>query len=533
MYTGQKMTMAPVNIPSQVPLEILLLLFGLCRPIEQYMLLFSAPELIHRLSSKHLMTREANGDTLLHILAKDQGPSRQLARALFSRKDLDVNVQNNNWKIPLVCAAQYGNHWLVKLLLERGDFNSYMLDYFYFTPLVWAAKKQDEGLVKILLANRNVRPNEVDIFRRTALSYAAEYRNEAIVRLLLADEDVDAEWSDETARSPLSYAAEAGSKRIVELLLDREEVNAHSVDSFMKTPFVWAAEYGHLEIMMRLEESLTTVCADGGANHFYEMMKARGREDVDHPTTIIGDLDSIHPHIKAHYQSHGVNVIYHHDDYSTDFTKALRYIRANTSEILSSSATASSTPDHDQANNTHQQYNQDGSLSILILGGLGGRVDQAFSQIHHLYSNSTIPSSPPSTSSSTEEGGKRGEGALYLVSEESITFILHPGKNVIRTPGVKRGDIPSSSSYVSNSDGIKEREEGYYLLEENVGIIPLSGMERITTKGFQWDVESWETEIGGQISTSNHIRAEEVEVTAGGAVLFTVELAGRFKRISS
>lgn len=27
--------------------------------------------------------------------------------------------------------------------------------------------------------------------------------------------------------------------------------------------------------------ALTTVCADGGANHFYEMMKARGREDVD------------------------------------------------------------------------------------------------------------------------------------------------------------------------------------------------------------------------------------------------------------
>ncbi|PYH62593.1 thiamine diphosphokinase [Aspergillus niger CBS 101883] len=280
------------------------------------------------------------------------------------------------------------------------------------------------------------------------------------------------------------------------------------------------------------KHALTTVCADGGANHFYEMMKARGREDVDHPTTIIGDLDSIHPHIKSHYQSHGVNVIYHHDDYSTDFTKALRYIRANTSEILSSSA-ASSTPDHDQANNTHQQYNQDDSLSILILGGLGGRVDQAFSQIHHLYSNSTIPSSP-SSSSSTEEARKRGEGALYLVSEESITFILHPGKNVIRTPGVKRGDIPSSSSSSSSaSGGIKEREEGYYLLEENVGIIPLSGMERITTKGFQWDVESWATEIGGQISTSNHIRAEEVEVTAGGAVLFTVELAGRFKRISS
>ncbi|PWY62664.1 thiamine pyrophosphokinase [Aspergillus eucalypticola CBS 122712] len=260
------------------------------------------------------------------------------------------------------------------------------------------------------------------------------------------------------------------------------------------------------------KNALTTVCADGGANHFYEMMKTRGREDVDHPTTIIGDLDSIHPTIKSHYESHGVNVIYHHDDYSTDFTKALRYIRANTAEILSSSSST-----------THQQYKEGDSLSILILGGLGGRVDQAFSQIHHLYSNSTIPSS--SSSSSSPEGDRKeggNEGALYLVSEESITFILHPGKNLIRTPGVKRADLSISTS----------GEEEEYLLEENVGIIPLSGPERITTKGFQWDVESWETEIGGQISTSNHIRAEEVEVSAGGAVLFTVELAGRFKRSS-
>ncbi|BCR94841.1 thiamine diphosphokinase [Aspergillus luchuensis] len=272
------------------------------------------------------------------------------------------------------------------------------------------------------------------------------------------------------------------------------------------------------------QHALTTVCADGGANHFYEMMKARGREDVDHPTTIIGDLDSIHPTIKAHYESHGVNVIYHHDDYSTDFTKALRYIRANTAEILSSSSSSSST--------TPQEYKESDSLSILILGGLGGRVDQAFSQIHHLYSNSTIPSSSSSSSSSggnMKEGrGNGNEGALYLVSEESITFILHPGKNVIRTPGVKRADLA-----ISTTSGERKEEEEEYLLEENVGIIPLSGPERITTKGFQWDVESWETEIGGQISTSNHIRAEEVEVSAGGAVLFTVELAGRFKRSSS
>ncbi|PWY96310.1 thiamine pyrophosphokinase [Aspergillus sclerotioniger CBS 115572] len=264
------------------------------------------------------------------------------------------------------------------------------------------------------------------------------------------------------------------------------------------------------------KHALITVCADGGANHIYDMMKARGRESLDHPNVIIGDLDSIRPSVRTHYESHGVNIIYHRDDYSTDFTKALRYIRANVDDILPPTTT------------NHQQQAEEDNLTILILGGLGGRVDQAFSQIHHLYSNSTHTHT---TSNSTE----RKTGHLYLISEESITFILHPGKNIIRTPRARRAAPPLSTdtNTASNDNGEEEKDgkEERYLLEENVGMIPLHGMERITTKGFQWDVEDWETVMGGQLSTSNHIRAEEVEVQAGGPVLMTLELAGRFKRV--
>lgn len=106
-------------------------------------------------------------------------------------------------------------------------------------------------------------------------------------------------------------------------------------------------------------------------------------------------------------------------------------------------------------------------------------------------------------------------GDLYLISEESITFILAAGENTIRTPGVNR----------PGCDG-----DGGYLLEENVGIIPFLGPSSITTNGFQWDVTDWPTEIGGQLSTSNHIRADVVSVEAKGPILFTLELAMRFKR---
>ncbi|KAL4947270.1 thiamine pyrophosphokinase [Aspergillus filifer] len=236
-----------------------------------------------------------------------------------------------------------------------------------------------------------------------------------------------------------------------------------------------------------------TVCADGGANRFFEYAKSHGEESTDLPTTVIGDLDSINPEIRSHYERLGVEIIQDEDQYSTDFTKSLRFI----------------------------QKSRGDELSILVLGGLGGRVDQAFSQIHHLYMVSEERKKSRSQNQTQEEGDK-GKGNLYLISEESITFILHPGKNIIRTPRTNR-PLPSDQTQPSDSPS--------HLLEENIGIVPLSGPASITTTGFQWDVSDWETQIGGQISTSNHIRADVVTVKSKVPVLFTVELAGRLKRV--
>ncbi|KAL4941926.1 thiamine pyrophosphokinase [Aspergillus oleicola] len=245
-----------------------------------------------------------------------------------------------------------------------------------------------------------------------------------------------------------------------------------------------------------------TVCADGGANRFFDYAKSHGEESVDLPTAIIGDLDSINPEVRSHYADLGVTIIQDKDEYSTDFTKSLRFI---------------------------QQIKGDG-LSILVLGGLGGRVDQAFSQIHHLYLISEERKKSQTQNESQGEAENKGggkKGNLYLISEESITFILSPGVNTIHTPRTNRPLTPSSPS-----PSIPPSQPSQpYLLEENIGIIPLSGPASITTTGFQWDVQDWETQIGGQISTSNHIRAEIVSVESKVPVLFTVELAGRLKRV--
>lgn len=183
----------------------------------------------------------------------------------------------------------------------------------------------------------------------------------------------------------------------------------------------------------------------------------------DNLHTIIGDLDSLRDNIRSYFESPPLQtkIIHDPDQYSTDFGKAVRHLR-----------------------NTHT-----GPVDIVALGGLGGRVDQGLSQLHHLYLFQKEPGYP--------------QGRVFLVSEESITFLLKTGSHSIRV-----------------------RDGGKETFGKHVGIIPIREPSRITTKGLEWDVEDWETEFGGQLSTSNHILPDTrvVEIHTTKDVLFTIAL---------
>lgn len=149
---------------------------------------------------------------------------------------------------------------------------------------------------------------------------------------------------------------------------------------------------------------------------------------------------------------------------STDFTKALSWLRTQNRKRLGN------------------------CVDVVALGGLGGRVDQAFSVIHHLIK----------AVSDTD----LLDGDIYLLSEQSLSFVLKKGRNIIH------GGAPGQAT----------------TLRENAGIIPILGPATISTKGLEWNVKDWKTEFGGQISTSNHVKASAVEIDASSPVLFTVEL---------
>lgn len=259
----------------------------------------------------------------------------------------------------------------------------------------------------------------------------------------------------------------------------------------------------------------------------------------------MGDLDSILPSTRKHYEDLGVPIIKDPDQYSTDFTKCLKYLNSHAAEIITSPRHQKRKLYSTTEETTATATKSPSTLEIVILGGLGGRVDQAFSQIHHLYMMTQTQrqlreSQEPNNHDETQKLGHSAGGNLYLISEESITFVLQEGNNIIYTPATNRPDTDTpddqDSPVKENQSPLKRKrdQEGsaeiQYFFEENIGIIPLSAPASITTQGFEWDVEDWHTEIGGQLSTSNHIRADKVEVSTSVPVLFTVELAQRLKR---
>jgi thiamine pyrophosphokinase len=170
------------------------------------------------------------------------------------------------------------------------------------------------------------------------------------------------------------------------------------------------------------------------------------------------------PKVEEYYRDRGSQIIKDANQESTDFMKCLKLVSSRADEIARGSIR---------------------KLDIVALGGLGGRVDQGLSQLHHLYMASMDDS--------------LHIGRVVLLTTESVTFLLQKGLNRVYTPPGKG-------------------------LAENVGILPIGRPAVISTRGLEWDVHNWRTEFGGQISTSNHIKSDVVEVQTTEQLIFTIEL---------
>jgi thiamine pyrophosphokinase len=209
------------------------------------------------------------------------------------------------------------------------------------------------------------------------------------------------------------------------------------------------------------------LCADGAANNLHDLL-VKQYPDLDVadalsfalPDAIHGDLDSLDDAVRKRYESVGVEVSKDPDQYSTDFGKAIKKVCERLPRVR----------------------------DILVLGSVGGRVDQGIGLLGELY-----------RAQETRHSNVR----FWLFSEASVSTILFPGTTIIHTP-LSKGAIT-----------------------RNTGILPVYGPAKISTKGLEWNVQDWATEMGGQMSTSNHIVSDSITVSTNNHVLFTVERAGR------
>jgi len=276
---------------------------------------------------------------------------------------------------------------------------------------------------------------------------------------------------------------------------DNEAIIWHPADIFSNNPtthrdFALIVLHQPLDLRSSFysriwQNAIYHVGADGGANRVYDLDKSG--PDMHHIglDTVIGDFDSLRPEVREYWHQNGSEIIHDRDQYSTDFTKAISYL--NTFQV---GKDAKYTPSKFRSRQTKLQAIKDGPKikDIVAIGGLGGRVDQGMSTLHHLFK--------------FQNDTDYKAGRIFLLSNKAITFVLKSGVHKIKV----RESFPEMS------------------LGRHIGIIPLKEPSVISTKGLEWDVEDWPTEFGGQMSTSNHVKEDWVTVETIKDVLFTIDL---------
>ncbi|KIY72048.1 Thiamin pyrophosphokinase [Cylindrobasidium torrendii FP15055 ss-10] len=205
-------------------------------------------------------------------------------------------------------------------------------------------------------------------------------------------------------------------------------------------------------------------CADGGANRLYDTATPQANFI---PDAVIGDLDSLRGDARGYYTSKGVSVTQDHDQNSTDLMKCMDAIT--------------------KRQNGEVSYRGCTPSSIILLGGLAGRLDQTIHTLAYLHKL-------------RKDHTKR----VFAVTDDNLGWVLNSGEHLIHID--------------------------HNVLGKTCGLLPVGNAGSVlSTSGLEWDLTNRESSFDGLVSTSNHLLPSSpvVLVNTSQPIWWTVELHAR------
>lgn len=257
--------------------------------------------------------------------------------------------------------------------------------------------------------------------------------------------------------TPFKYLDQPDLSRAVLLVLNQSLVG-------MNIPQLWSNTKLH-------------VCADGGANQLYDFFEEDEAARSQHiPEFIVGDLDSLTGKTRLYYELKGSIVIPQLTQYATDFDKALTVSRLYfySEEMKAKVQDYKNIDKHDGLAQLELQVENPQpdaeDIFVYALGGIGGRFDQTIASIHQLYKISE----------------KYKYIDLIFITDSDTVFLVDKGINYIEY---------ELKGLWNSKDAVPV-----------CGLLPL-GSNKVTlnTKGLKYDVTDWESDMLGNVSSSNGI----------------------------
>ncbi len=199
--------------------------------------------------------------------------------------------------------------------------------------------------------------------------------------------------------------------------------------------------YSHDSLLAQIK-----VTVDGGTNRWIEWLQKHSLADeLEPPTYITGDLDSCRLE-SIEFFSKSTEVVKTLDQDHTDFTKCLKFLEKTKLDFFVSICESS------------------------------GRFDHILANINTLFKN--------------HQKSPELSRPVYILSSDSLTWLLPPGKSTIHIP---------------------ENLRKYWC-----SLVPIGSRSTVTTTGLKWNLNNQVMEFGGIVSTSNRYDGKSDEVTIIG-----------------